>query len=80
MNFTLCALLVYNDNGSMKLCIMWVAYTRPIVIIILSEQYTKGETQIYIILCFDCALSTAILENVVYILKKQRICALRGRT
>ena len=45
MNFTLCVLLVYNDNGSVQnlcqraLCTMYLH--RPIVII--NQQYTKGE-------------------------------------
>ena len=48
MNFTLCVLLVYNDNGSVQtLCITRVSALcikclhRPIVII--NQQYTKGE-------------------------------------
>ena len=48
MNFTLCVLLVYNDNGSVQtLCITRVrafctkCLHRPIVII--NQQYTKGE-------------------------------------
>ena len=48
MNFTLCVLLVYNDNGSVQtLCITRVSafctkcLHRPIVII--NQQYTKGE-------------------------------------
>ena len=48
MNFTICVLLVYNDNGSVqKLCITRVSALctkclhRPIVII--NQQYTKGE-------------------------------------
>ena len=48
MNFTLCVLLVYNDNGSVQtLCITRVSafctkcLHRPIVVI--NQQYTKGE-------------------------------------
>ena len=48
MNFSLCVLLVYNDNGSVQtLCITRVSalctkcLQRPIVII--NQQYTKGE-------------------------------------
>ena len=48
MNFTLCVLLVYNDNGYVQtLCITRVSALcikclhRPIVII--NQQYTKGE-------------------------------------
>ena len=48
MNFTLCVLLVYNDNGSVQtLCITRFSALctkrlhRPIVII--NQQYTKGE-------------------------------------
>ena len=48
MNFTLCVLLVYNDNGSVQtLCTKRAnaryakCLHRPIVII--NQQYTKGE-------------------------------------
>ena len=62
MNFTLCVLLVYNDNGSVQtLCITRVSALctkclhRPIVII--NQQYTKGEihfTAVYIYIIFLC--------------------------
>ena len=52
MNFTLCVLLIYNDNGSVQtLCITRVGMLctkclyRPIVII--NQQYTKGEIHLY---------------------------------
>ena len=48
MNFTLCVLLVYNDNGSVQTLCTYRANARyakclqrPIVII--NQQYTKGE-------------------------------------
>ena len=40
MNFTLCVLLVYNDNGSVQTLFAKCLH-RPIVII--NQQYTKGE-------------------------------------
>ena len=56
MNFTLCVLLVYNDNGSVQtLCITRVSALctkclhRPIVII--NQQYTKGEIHFIYLHC-----------------------------
>ena len=53
MNFILCVLLVYNDNGPVQtLCITRVitlctkCLHKPIVII--NQQYTKGEIHFYI--------------------------------
>ena len=47
MNFPLCVLLVYNDNGSVQtLCITRV---RPIVII--NQLYTKGEIHFIYLHC-----------------------------
>ena len=48
MNFTLCVLLVYNDNGSVQtLCITRVSAfcTKCLhrLIVIINQQYTKGE-------------------------------------
>ena len=57
MNLTLCVLLVYNDNGSVQtLCITRVSALctkclhRPIVII--NQQYTKGEIHFIYLHCF----------------------------
>ena len=48
MNFTLCVLLVYNDNGYVQtLCITRVSALCTkclhIPIVIINQQYTKGE-------------------------------------
>ena len=80
MNFTLCVLLVYNDNGSVQtLCITRVSALctkclhRPIVII--NQQYTKGEIHfiyLHYFLCLDFVLSIVIMEMAVFLLKIQR--------
>ena len=48
MNFTLCVLLVYNDNGSVQTLCTKRANARyakclHIPIVIINQQYTKGE-------------------------------------
>ena len=62
MNFTLCVLLVYNDNGSVQtLCITRVT------------QRVKFILYIYIIfMCLDFVLSIVILEMAVFLLKIQQ--------
>ena len=80
MNFTLCVLLVYNDNGSVQtLCITrggalcTKCLHRPIVII--NQNYTKGEIH-FIFTLFSCVfnfvLSIVIMEMAVFLLKIQR--------
>ena len=48
MNFILCVLLVYNDNGSVQtLCTFTKCLHRPIVVI--NQQCIKGEIHFIII-------------------------------
>ena len=58
MNFTLCVLLVYNDNGSVQtLCITCISVILYIYIIFM---------------CLDFVLSIVIMEMAVFLLKIQR--------
>ena len=77
MNFTLCVLLVYNDNGSVQtLCITRVSALctkclhRPIVIV--NQQYTKGEIYFIYLHYFHvfgfCFFSIVIMEMTVFLL------------
>ena len=83
MDFTLCVLFVYNDNGSVQtLCITRVSALctkclhRPIVIF--DQQYTKGEIHfiylhsLYTCKCLDCVSSITVFEIAAFILKLRR--------
>ena len=82
MNFNLCVLLVYNDNGFVQTLCTYRANARyskclhkPFVII--NQQYTKGEIfflYIYIDMCNDCVLSIEVFEIAALMLKLRR-CA-----
>ena len=86
MNFTLCVLLVYNDNGSVQtLCITRVSafctkcLHRPIVII--NQQYTKGEIHFIYLHCpyvFGlCFIKRSLWNSYIY-LKTPTVCTVYG--
>ena len=87
MNFTLCVLLVYNDNGSVQtLCITRVSALctkclhRPIVII--NQQYTKGEIHfiyLHYFHVFGCCLINRYHGNGCVSLENPTVCTINGR-
>ena len=87
MNFTLCVLLVYNDNGSVQtLCITRVSALctkclhRPIVII--NQQYTKGEIHfiyLHYFHVFGFCFINRYHGNCCVSLENPTVCTINGR-
>ena len=88
MNFTLCVLLVYNDNGSVQtLCITRVSALctkclhRPIVIV--NQQYTKGEIYFIYLHYFHvfgfCFFFNRYHGNDCVSLEYPTVCTINGR-
>ena len=88
MNFTLCVLLVYNDNRSVQtLCITRVSALctkclhRPIVII--NQQYTKGEIHFIYLHCLYvlglCFINHSLSNSFIY-LETPTVCTIDGRS
>ena len=81
MNFTLCVLLVYNDNGSVRVSALCTkCLHRPIVII--NQQYTKGEIHfiyLHYFYVFGFCFINHCHGNSCVSLENPTVCTVNGR-